>query len=306
MKRRLVLFSVIVAILMFLPAITTFAACPTDLDPGRCFEAEGYRVETVPLQGPFPTINNQGNSVFAYKISKTTGKRKVKEADILIPVCTPSLGNPIAFSCGPSLCSGTMFTDGSGDPSTSFGLGLTTYDTWNWDWKEWWFDKPGQRTVSFTFQGKIYASPNAMLMKVETWNKNRRDNPFGQILAPSCSLVPPPIFPPQVPLATKKEEQIGDVKICSESTDQTGCATKVYTCSDPLSSACNCPEGSKQYWPQKSLADIVIGGDMGTLQQVWTDPDPRCPTTYIITSGSTCVKRCYPSGYCYVGPPGCK
>jgi hypothetical protein len=304
MKRRFILFFALGAILISFPTTKAIADCPAGLDPGRCFEAEGYRVETVPLQGPFPTINSEGNSVFAYKITSTTKKRKVKEADILIPVCTPGLGNPIAFSCGSPSCSGVMFTDGSGDPSTSFGLGLTVYDTWNWDWKEWWGDKPTQRTISFTFRGKVYAAPNAILVKVESWNRNRKDNPFGQILAPSCALVSPPTFPPQVPLATKKEEQIGDVKICSESTDQTGCATKVYTCSDSSYSACNCPEESKQYWPQKSLSDI--GVVMGTLQQVWTDPDPRCPTTYMITSGSTCVKRCYPSGYCYVGPPGCK
>ncbi len=296
MKRTSIVLFLIAASLVLLPTAKVSADCASGLDPGRCFEAKGYRVETVPLQGSFPTIDEKGNSVFTYKITKTTAKKNLKGASILIPVCTPALGAPTAYSCSFSRCSGTLSAGGAGDVSTGFGLGLTTTDTWSWNWKD-----KNEGTISFTFQGKVYASQNAMLLN-GAMKKN--EYPYGQILAPSCALISPPVAPPQVPLVVKREEQIGDVKVCTESSDQSGCPTLVYGCSDPAVAACSCPDELKEVWEQVPFSEIGVTRE--SLLQVWTDPDPRCPATYMITQGSTCVKKCYPSGYCYIGPKKCK
>jgi hypothetical protein len=160
--------------------------------------------------------------------------------------------------------------------------------------------------ISFTFEGKKYASQNAVLVKV---GLIFGDFVYGQILAPSSALITAPLFPPQVPLATKKQEKISDIEVCLESTDQSGFPTSVYSCIDPSFPACSCPDdpdplkSKRDYWVKKPLAELQI--EAGKLKQVWIDPDPRSPATYIITEGSTCVKKCYPSGYCYVGPRGC-
>lgn len=297
MKRTFIALSIMLALLMLFAATKASAACAPNLDPGRCFEKNGYQVETVPLQGTFPVIDG-GNSVYTYKISRTTAARKFRDIDILIPVCTESLGNPIAYSCSPISCLGKFYKGGIGDPSTRFGFGLTTDDTWNWNM----FSEKYEMVVSFTFKGIKYASQNAIMGKV---GLIFGDYFYGQILAPSCGQVSVQEFPPQVPHATKKQEKISDVEICIESTDQSGFPTSVYSCLDSSKRACECPEGeTRDYWVKKPLAELKI--DAQTLQQVWIDPDPRSPATYIITSGSTCVKKCYPSGYCYVGPAGCK
>jgi len=303
MKKICLVLSVMVVVLMLFAATKVGAACDPTLPAGWCFEDKGYRVviaypngDPIPKDGTFPVIVD-GNSVYTYKITKITGKR-FRDVDILIPVCTQSLGNPIAWSCSPPVCVGKFYKGGSGDPSTGFGLGLTTNDTWNWNM----LSERDSITVSFTFKGKTYASQNALLVRV---GLILREYVYGQILAPSCGLVSVQVFPPQVPLATKKQEKISDVEICIESTDQSGFPTSVYSC-DPLlvgTPACNCPEEKRDYWVKYPLSALHI--DPSTLQQVWIDPDPRSPATYIITSGSTCVKKCYPSGYCYVGPKGC-
>ena len=302
MKRTCIVLSVVVAVLMVFSATKVGAACDPTLPPGWCFESKGYRVEIaapdgtpIPKGGTFPAIVS-GDSVYTYKISRTTAIRRFRDVDILIPLCTESLGDPIAYSCSPSACLGKFYKGGSGDPSTRFGFGLTTQDTWNWNM----LSEKTQMVVSFTFKGIKYASQNALMGKV---GLIFGDFFYGQILGPSCGQIPAQVFPPQVPLATKKQETISDVEICIESTDQSGFPTSVYSCSDTEIHACDCPSENRLAWEKKSLADLRI--PEGTLKQVWIDPDPRSPATYIMTEGSTCVRRCYPSGYCYVGPPGC-
>jgi hypothetical protein len=145
-----------------------------------------------------------------------------------------------------------------------------------------------------------------MLLKM---GSNSSYYPYGQILAPSCTLIPAQAFPPQVPQATLKEEQIGDIKVCIESTDPSGCPTKMYSCWDEgnqkyLDFPCDCPEPYiKKEWDKKLLSEIDI--PYGKLKQVLTDPGTRCPGAFLVVGLATCVKKCYPSGYCYQGPPGC-
>jgi hypothetical protein len=102
---------------------------------------------------------------------------------------------------------------------------------------------------------------------------------------------------------TKREEETGGLKICSEFTDESGYPTKMYNCLDPSKSACNCPEDEnlKKVWELKPFSDIEVELDHIT----WVGPGPDPYSVDIITGSSTCVRRCYPSGYCYVGPPGC-
>ena len=296
MKRTFIVLPIMIAVLMLFSAAKVGAACDPNLPPGWCFEHKGYKVEIVPdNEGNFPKIVG-GNSVYTYRVTRITSIRKFRDVDILIPVCTESLGDPIAYSCDPITCLGKFYKGGTGDPSTRFGFGLTTDDTWNWNM----FSDCNQIVVSFTLKGIKYASQNALVVK---GGLIFGDYAYGQILAPSCGLVSAQVFPPQVPLATKKQEKISDIEICIESTDQSGFPTSVYSCKVSNTPACNCNEGDRDYWVKKPLAELQIVAS--TLQQVWIDPDPRSPATYIITSGSTCVKKCYPSGYCYVGPTGC-
>jgi len=303
MKKICLVLSVIVAVLMLFPAVKVNAACDPNLPPGWCFEKKGYKVEIVPFDGNFPDTSS-GNSVFKYKITKIDPKANlVNWADILIPACMPDL-DQISYNCDPPNCSGKMFTGGSGDPLTGFGLGLTIDNTVKWDWT---ISSKGKGvpggTVSLTLPGILYASKGNMLLKLGLLNFSY---PFGEILAPSCGQVPAQVFPPQVPHATKKQEKISGIEdgieICIESTDQSGFPTLVYNC-DVQGPACDCLEENRYYWVKYPLSALQILP--GKLQQVWIDPDPRSPATYIITSGSTCVKKCYPSGYCYVGPRNC-
>lgn len=102
---------------------------------------------------------------------------------------------------------------------------------------------------------------------------------------------------------TNRDEATGGLKICSEFTDASGYPTKMYNCldSNPLATACNCGEGYKEVWDFKPFSEIQVGLEHLT----WVGPGPDPYSVDMISGSSTCVRRCYPSGYCYVGPPGC-
>jgi hypothetical protein len=277
------------------------AGAVVNCDPERkekeeCFESNGYVVEVVKdAEGNFPQTVN-GDSVFTYRITRVDSRKKlVSHADILIPVCTPPLGRPIDFKCEPVSCTGQEFFGGSGEPFTGFGLGLTTEDTWKWNWL-WPLRWPigfiaGTGTVSITMPGKVYASPNAMLVMVGLL---KSDFLYGQILAPACALIPAPTFPPQVPLATRREESAGGIAVCLESSDQSGCPTEVFSCSDDQVSVCACDPNLKILWDKISFSDIAIGPE-NPLNEVWTKSDPRCPLTYLFLEGS-CTTTICPGG----------
>jgi len=323
MKKICLVFSVLVTVLMLFSATKVGAQCTPDplmyQPPGWCFEgndiegiADWYSVQIAnpdgtPIQsgGTFPVIVG-GKSVFTYKITKIpkSGAKVVGHIDILIPSCFKALA-VAGVICNPPCSSTTPFNlyqPGAGDPSIGFGLGLKSDYTFKWNWP--WASSMTTGYVSFTLEGKVYASPNPALVKA---GSSSPYFPYGQILAPSCGQVPAQVFPPQVPHATMKQEQISgvedSVEVCIESTDQSGFPTSVYSCNVLGTPACDCLELDRDYWVKKSLSELNIVAS--TLQQVWIDPDPRSPATYIIRSGSTCVTKCYPSGYCYVGPRGC-
>ncbi|NWG03181.1 MAG: hypothetical protein HXY44_10045 [Syntrophaceae bacterium] len=300
MKKICLVVSVLVVVVMLFAATKVNAACDPNLPPWGCFEDKGYRVEIVPTDGNFPVIDPSGNSVFTYKFTRIDPSAKsVSHIDMLIHVCSPSLTMPTG-SCSPGPCTSTLYDPGIGDSSTGFGLGLKLENTFKWFWSGIITGK-----VSLTYpppqQGEVktqpvYASPNAMLLKM---GSNSSYYPYGQILAPACALIPPSVVPPQVPQATLKEEQIGDFKVCIESTDPSGCPTAMYSCSDPINYPypCDCPSTLRLSWNKKLFKDIGIS--LGELRQVLTDSDIRCPGSFLITGTHTCVKKCYKSGYCY-------
>jgi hypothetical protein len=378
MKRTSVLLVVVVVFILF-AAARAGAVCDPTLPTGWCFDGKnrsggdgGYMVQIANIDGSpilaggtFPVIDGNNNSVFTYLITKTTAKRHLQHADILIPVCLESLFNPLPNPIcqippgTPSSCVGKFFTLGSGEPDTGFGLGVTTDDTWKWKWE--WPDAGRVGTASLTLKGILHAVPNAMLLK-----KDDGGVVYGQILAPSCGSSPRQVFAPEVPLTTMKEEQIdfgfgelacsssgklctttslvcspsgtpctlpgyfdptcqteqpgsqcvpNDLSVCQtgeaclstrlvcieSKNDPSGCPTNVFTC--PNFTTCSCP-GSQIPWTKESLSEIVVPA--GHLKQLWTNADPPCPTTYVTTESSTCVRRCNNyTGYCYVGPPGC-
>lgn len=268
MKRTFIVLSFMVAVCMLFAAAKvsadgTSASC-TSSPNSRSFVCRGYRVETVPLSGDFPNIHQIGvdtknnpvfESVFTYKITQIDRKANlVNWADILIPACA---GNPSHSSCTTLSCSGNMFTGGSGDPFTGFGLGLTTDNTWKWDWTlSSKLKGVTGGTVSLTLPGKLYASEGTMLLKLSLLNFNY---PFGQILAPSCSAISQ-VSSPSVPLTTQKEINFGDINVCFESPDQSSCPANIYSClvsASPLvyaDSPCNClAPDTKQSWVEVDL-----------------------------------------------------
>ena len=297
MKRMSSIVVGAVILMLFATAKFGIAVTPTcdaaRLAKGQCFARAGFVIEAVvDSHDNFPVINASGNSVFTYKITRTTSKKSLGYPDILVPICSSTF-QLLSATCNSKACSIKQFAQGTGDPLTGFGLGLVKNDTWRWQYL---LAFGTQATISFTLKGRVYASPGAMLLKMGLLDSDA--SAYGQILAPSCGLITPPVAPPVVPTTEMKQEQVGQgtrarVQICSEAPDAAGCPTLVYTCGDT----------SKTPWDKITLGEVTI--DQTHLQQLWTDPDPRCPGTYIVTGSTRCVTKCYPSGYCYKGPPGC-
>jgi hypothetical protein len=306
MKRTFILLSIMIALLMPFAVTKVGADCTDPLPPGGYFESRGYRVEIQrDADCNFPKIVG-GNSVFEYKITKIDPKVKdlVNWVDILIPsTCTPNL-NPTSYGCTPLNCYGKMFTGGSGDPFSGFGLGLTAQNTWKWDWTL--LSKLKgvvNGTVSLTLPSTVYASKGNMFLKSGLLDFRY---PFGEILAPACGLVPAQVFPPQVPATSTKTESMPfngvEVSVCIESNDSSGCPTSVFSC--PGNTSCDCSTDSRILWTKEPFSDVKV--DPMHLKQLWMDFDPRCPTVFITTESATCTRRCNSyTGSCYVGPPGC-
>ncbi|NWG03180.1 MAG: hypothetical protein HXY44_10040 [Syntrophaceae bacterium] len=98
-----------------------------------------------------------------------------------------------------------------------------------------------------------------------------------------------------IPIAvtTMRQETVEDINICTANPDPvSGCPQLVYSCLDET-----------DVWVQKPFSEIAA--QVGSIEWIGTGPDPLCPPVDIVVRGSTCVTRCYPSGYCYVGPRGC-
>jgi len=102
-----------------------------------------------------------------------------------------------------------------------------------------------------------------------------------------------PDFPNYVPTTVSIRQRIADFDVCIEEMDANGCPTKVSDC-----------QGN--FWQIVPMESITLNPNEGKfLKWAQGDSDPRCPSVTLIVAGSTCVKRCYQSGYCYVGPTGC-
>jgi len=290
MKRTFIVLSFMVAVCMLFAAAKvstgqTSTSCTSSPGFGS-FQCKGYMVQTVPCSGAFPCIQQNGTdasgnpifqSVYKYTITQINPKADlINWADILIPVCEPS---PSSYSCTALPCSGDLFTNASGDPLTGFGLGLTTDNTWEWNWT---IQSKGKGvtggTVSLTLPGIQYASPGGMLLKLGLLDFRY---PVGQILAPSCSATSQ-ASSSSVPLTTQREINFGGINICLESTNQSSCPTTIYSCS-VSGDVCACPSASQQIWAQ-----VNLGISAGHLNQVWTNSDPICPITLLHTESCPC------------------
>lgn len=292
MKRAFLVLLVVVAVFMLFAATKVGAdgtgSCISSPD-SRSFDCRGYHVETVPRIGDFPVIRNTGTatnpvfqSVFQYNITPIIGQKPnpVNWVDILIPTCTPGL-NPISSSsnCTPQTCYTNMFTGGSGDPLSGFGLGLITENTWKWDWTlSSKLKGVTSGTVTLTLPGIVYAATGTMFLKLNLLSFNY---PFGQILAPSCSQTTA-TNSPAVPQTLQREETIDGLAVCIQSSDGSGCPTSVSNCENGTGSPCVCTGGTLVPWDKLSNSDISIVSTE-QIEQVWTDSDTRCQLTYMIT-----------------------
>jgi hypothetical protein len=282
---------------LFTNAVAQLSHCNATLYPddlgriqrGECFENNGYVVEIIPDgSGNFPQINN-GNSVFKYMVTNIGGKL-VSKADILVPICQPvNFNDPTNLKVISSSPSGTFYgppnySVGFGDPNTGFGLGLTTVSTWVWN--------GAVGTLSITLAGKVLASPNAMLL-----NRGTANYAYGQILAPCCGIIGNQDFPPEVPRTTMKEMTIEGINVCVESTDESGCPTKIYSCAYDTVSPCGCAATDQVLWTKSTIKDL--GVSVGRLRQTWIENNPRCPMTFLSLEGSCSQAGLTNNGYAY-------
>lgn len=109
--------------------------------------------------------------------------------------------------------------------------------------------------------------------------------------------------PPPGTITTLREETIAGIEICSESTGESGCPTLIYSCKESSYPVCSCPEDLRDLFGPINFSQIAA--EVGHITWVGIGPDPACPTVDIVTGSTPCVKRCYPSGFCYQGPAGC-
>ena len=295
MKKIYLVLTVLVAVFTAFGATDASAACPEGQPYGWCFEHNGVQVEAVPTsQDPtqFPQIVD-GNSLFIYKITTLSGKQP-NFIDILIPLCTPDLGDPFNRTGGSKYA---YFNLGAGDPNTGFGLGLSIYRTFQWSYS-------GTGYISFTLPGKVFSYPNALFL-----NRGTGNYAWGEILSPACAQLPYHEFTQEVPYTVQKEVSNMGLDLCIESTDESGCPTSVFSCSDPSYSGpvCGCPgvdptnPGSRTYWNKQSILDAEI--PPGKLRQAWSEHDSRCPRTWWHNEGS-CQYNLTVMGrvYTYTGP----
>ncbi len=259
------------------------------IQKGECFNNNGYVVEIIPDGiGNFPRIDGSGNSVFAYKVTNVTGK-SMSKADLLVPICQPvNFNDPDNLTIITSSPSGTLYGPlaypaGFGDPNTGFGLGLSTASTWVWN--------GAVGTLSITLAGKVLASPNALLL-----NRGTANYAYGQILAPCCGEIGNQEFLPDVPLNTMREMTIEGINVCVESTNESGCPTKIYSCDPDSESPCrNCE--TKIEWTKGTIKDL--GVTVGKLRQTWHENNPRCPMTFLSLEGSCSSAGLTNNGYAY-------
>jgi len=147
----------------------------------RCFQIpSGFVVEVVPGPGgEFPVINDEGDSVFAYKISgpgSTGGSCRrvydVSHANIQLPVCVDPRLSIVAASPEPELLTG-----GHGDPSCGFGAGDLEHDLLKWDSG---VRCDEMRVFSVTLAGTVGAEAREFFIKAG------QDCESGRILGPGC------------------------------------------------------------------------------------------------------------------------
>jgi len=271
-------------VLLFLAtsAVAQIGRCDATLDApriqkGECFNNNGYVVEVIKDgSGNFPVINNDSNSVFAYKVTNVGGK-SVSKADILVPICQPvNFNDPLNLKIIASSPAGTFYAPpdypaGFGDPNTGFGLGMATVSTWVWN--------GAVGTLSITLQGKVLPSPNALLL-----NRGTANYAYGQILAPCCGIIGNQNFPPEVPRTTMREMTIEGIPVCVESTDESGCPTKIYSCGSATESPCGCAASDQELWTKDTIRDIGVG--VNKLRKTWIENNPRCPMTFLSLEGS--------------------
>lgn len=146
-----------------------------------CFETSpGYVVEAVcGVNGEFPVIDANGNSVFAYQITgpgfgggSCQNVMAVSHASMAIPVCTSN-----ALTVVDSFPPVVVLGGGGGDPSCGFGVGDTSIEIIKWDVG---VDCNASDTFHVTFAGVLQAGETEFVMK--DGNTCRT----GAILGPVC------------------------------------------------------------------------------------------------------------------------
>jgi len=156
---------------------------PEDQAANRCFVSPGgFVVEAVTgRRGEFPVLNDDGDSVFAYRITGPSvdggscqGVHDISHADIVIPSCPDAPLTLIGSTPQGETLPG-------GDPSCGFGPGDDGAYVFKWDEG---VACNSSTTFSLIMAGSVSAAPTSFLLKAAG------NCDVAQILGPDCGSNP--------------------------------------------------------------------------------------------------------------------
>ena len=211
---------------------------------------------------------NGGVTTWTYKLSLNFPGGQ-NQLVLLSPVCSPEIG--VVVSTG-----GVVLPPGEGDPTTNFGV----------------YNFQDNVVRIATANPYVYTFTTAVPTPLHNTSMQLKSGKTlyicRNIAGPDC-----PPFPNYVPTTVSVRQKIAEFDVCIEEVDANGCPTKISDCQG-------------HFWQIVLMEDITLNPAEGKfLKWAQGDSDPRCPSVTLIVAGSTCVKKCYQSGYCYVGPTGC-
>jgi hypothetical protein len=293
MKRKSILFFGVFAILALFGATNVVANFETCVSP-ECVTISGYQIRVVrDANNMFPTYDESG-AVFKYQIDCHEEGPPSFNIDMLIPNCVDPGGE--GGDGGGNLVTYPylhyLWTNGSGDPSTFFGISNQLSYVLQWPGIE----MAPENYFSLTVMNqKVGASPTTMEADVDGMSIGS-----AVILGPDCNV--PPITQPKTTINT----DAGTVT-CTSSPDGT-----TFTCKDQNNNIVT-------PIPVQGNVDVVI--NKGQINEFTIHPDfisdgsqwvatGNSPCSYFTRSinnqlvligvGTDCIK-CGPGGSCPAG-----
>lgn len=150
----------------------------------ECFESQGFIVKIVKINGSFPFINHDGDSVFQYKINGYPHKfdghpPKIDDVLALFPVCNPEL-NVIGANYHFNLADPGVGDSRGRGCKTNFGTGQELFQSFQWTG----FRAYAGR-VTVTIEGVVGTKNGPLLLQRSC---HPAGWPYGDIQLPGCQI----------------------------------------------------------------------------------------------------------------------